>query len=210
VSDVSEKLDQLIAARRQLSSRHVPTTGFTASWLSRAFDMDIKSVQKRLSRCPSRPSPDGRATVVYDLKDAAKYLVEPSLSVEDFMRLAKRADLPATLQQQFWDAMLKRQQYEVRANDLWPTDRVREVLRDTFQTIKFTMQLWADTLSREKAVTQEQREAIVRLVDALQNEIYEALVLRVSQKRSGPQIVDLEVANPLQSAEDDDDGSSLI
>jgi hypothetical protein len=144
------------------------------------------------------------------LKDAAKYLVEPKFSVEDFMRLAKRADLPATLQQQFWDAMLKRQQYEARANDLWPTERVREVLRDTFQTIKFTMQLWADTLSRETTVTQEQREAIIRLVDALQNEIYEALVLRVSQKRSGPQISDLDISNPLQLSENNDDGSSII
>lgn len=215
MASASEQLEAVLSARRATATRQVPTHGFSAAWLSRAFDMDVKSVQKRLTRCPSRPSPDNRGTLVYDLKDAARYLVEPNLSAEDFMKLARRADLPPTLQQQFWDAMLKRQQYEAKAGDLWPTDRVRDVLRETFQTMKFTMQLWADTLAREESLTPQQREIIVRLVDGLQAEIYESLVKQIAVRKSGPQLADmapvLEGATPpTPDSDEDDDDTSFI
>ena len=78
--------------------------------------------------------------------------------------------------------MLKQQKWEENAGDLWRTTQVRDALGDTFQTIKFTMQLWVDSLERQTTLTNDQREIIVAMVDALQNEVYTSLVEKSAEK----------------------------
>jgi hypothetical protein len=130
-------------------------------------------------------------TTFYSVKEAAAYLVTPAFSTADYLRAVKRGELPPALQQQIWDALLKRQKWEENAGQLWRTEKVREVLGSTFQTIKFTIQLWADTVEREVELTQDQRNAIIRMADALQKEIYDALVAQQSENATGSQLSEL-------------------
>lgn len=193
--------------------------GVTITWLSTVFRIDRLTAQKRLLHCPIlRVSGDDR-TKLYDVATAAAYLVTPNMSSEEFLRVLTRNDLPSGLQVQFWDAMLKRQTWEERAGQLWPTGRVLDVLGQTFQTMKFTMQLWVETLEREAEVTPAQRASITRMVDALQQEIYSGLVERAKEGQSGPLMADLpsllgdRPQGPqlqAQGAPDGDDGSDLI
>lgn len=168
--------------------------GVTAAWLAEAFDMDIRAVKIRLRDCPVK-SAHSRGTKMlstyYELKVAAAYLVTPAFSTAEYLRGVKRGDLPASLQQTVWDALLKRQKWEEAAGQLWRTEKVREVLGVTFQTMKFTMQLWTETLDRQTELSDDQRKLIVELVDGLQSELYSALVENVGKAASGSQLEEL-------------------
>ena len=128
----------------------------------------------------------------------------------------KPSDLPTAFQQSFWDAALKRQKWEENAGQLWRTEKVREVLGSTFQTIKFTVQLWADTLERQTGLSTDQRALLTKMVDSLQEEIYKALVTQAGSQRTTSQRGELNemVGEPTQPVveedADDDDYSHLI
>ncbi len=169
--------------------------GVTASWLAQAFGMDVKDVKRKLAGCPAlvEGTNTGRGYQgrLYDLKVAAAYLVKPKISAANFLSAVKKAELPATLQQSFWDAMLKRQKYEENAGDLWRTAKIREVLGQTFQSMKFTIQLWVDTVERATGLTLEQRKILVEMGDSLQGDLYAALVRQMENGTSGPQLAEL-------------------
>ncbi len=164
--------------------------GVTVSWLSQVFDMDPKTVKAKLADCP--PLHKRKAGYTYHLPTACQYLVKPALSPDQFMRNMKPADLPAAFQQSFWDAALKRQKWEENAGELWRTDRVREVLGNMFQLIKFTLQLWPDTVERQKGLSDEQRVLLTELVDTLQKDIYQKLVSELGGLKTGPQLSELD------------------
>jgi hypothetical protein len=206
--DIETALKTVLDAKKPLPrtrAEAVSTGAVTATTLAQMFRMDRNLVTRRLTNCPSVPSPDSRANRLYDIATAARYLVTPILTPEEFVRVASKVDLPPTLQAQFWDAMLKRQRYEEQAGALWPTNRVRDVLGNTFQTIKFTMQLWVDTIEREQAVAPQQRDALIRLVDSLQRDIYEALLSNAEKNATGPQLADLPAATGEVATVQDDD-----
>lgn len=168
--------------------------GVTVAWLSQAFRLAPATVKNRLIGCPvmaRRSRGEKMVTTLYDLPTAASYLVQPKQSSREYYRALKRGDLPAALSQTVWDALLKRQTYEERAGDLWRTEKVRAVLGSTFQTIKFTMQLWPETLERSQEFNEEQRVALQQMVDALQQEIFDALVKNADEHMTGSSLEEL-------------------
>lgn len=180
--------------------------GVTVSWLAQVFGMDPKTVKSKLADCP--PLHRRKAGYVYHLPTACAYLIKPAISPEQYIKNMKPSDLPAAFQQSFWDAALKRQKWEENAGQLWRTEKVREVLGSTFQTIKFTMQLWTDTLERQTGLTTEQRTLLVKMVDSLQEDIYNALVAQAADKKTGSQAAEL--PEMLGEAAEDDDWSGLV
>lgn len=182
-------LEDLVAAKRQ--GRNPQTggplvedmlQGVTVSWLAQVFGMDPKTVKQKLADCP--PLHRRKAGYVYHLATACRYLIPPAISADQYIKSMKPSDLPSAFQQSFWDAALKRQKWEENAGQLWRTEKVREVLGQTFQTIKFTVQLWADTLERQTGLTPDQRTLLTKLIDGLQEEIYKALVEQASARRT--------------------------
>jgi hypothetical protein len=186
-------LDDLISTRKMKTGSgplvEDMMAGVTVSWLSQVFGMDPKTVKAKLADCP--PLHRRKAGYVYHLPTACQFLVKPALSPEQYMKNMKPADLPSAFQDSFWSAALKRQKWEENAGDLWRSDRVRETLSDTFQTIKFQVQLWADTIDRQKGLSDEQRKLLLVLTDKLQEEIYKALVDQMAAKQTGPQLSEL-------------------
>lgn len=202
-------LDALVESRRSGRASDHPhvedmLTGVTVSWLAQVFGMDPKTVKAKLADCP--PMHRRKAGYVYHLPTACSYLIKPAMTAEQMMKNMKPSDLPAQFQQSFWDAALKRQKWEENAGQLWRTDAVREVLGSTFQTIKFTMQLWADTLERQTGLSAEQRDIVVQMVDGLQEEIYKALVSKAAASTTGSQASELNE----MLGEDDSDGMELV
>lgn len=208
-------LNDLTSTRRMTRGQTSPLVedmmaGVTVSWLSQVFGMDPKTVKAKLADCP--PLHRRKAGYVYHLPTACRYLIPPAISAEQYIKTMKPSDLPTAFQQSFWDAALKRQKWEENAGQLWRTDRVREVLGQTFQTIKFTVQLWADTLERQTGLTLEQRELLTQLVDGLQEEIYKALVTQAAEKKTPSQRGELNemLGEPGPPVEDEDDWSGLV
>lgn len=165
--------------------------GVSVSFLCKVFRMSPSTVREKLAKCTPIPGSgnDGsgkQQSFRYDLAEAASYLVKPSLTTDQVLAAMKSSDLPPSIQQQFWNAQLRRQEWEERAGELWRTDKVREVLGTTFQTMKFTMQLWIDSIELKTKVTDKQREVLQELVDGLQREIYKALVDNATLTRTEP------------------------
>lgn len=168
--------------------------GVTASWLSEVFDMDVRVVKARLRDCPVKSS-HSRGTKMltthYDVKTAAAYLVTPAFSTAEYLRGVRRGDLPAALQQTVWDALLKRQKWEETAGQLWRTEKIRDVLGITFQSMKFTIQLWSETIERQTELSDSQRDLIITMADSLQSDLYDALVKNVGNSQTGSQLEEL-------------------
>ena len=163
--------------------------GVSVSFLAQVFRMDAKKVKERLAQCPRLGAT--KAGYSYDLATASAYLVTPRISIDEYVENIKPADMPPTLQNNFWTAALKRQEWEENARDLWRTEAVRDVLGSMFQKMKFTMQLWIDALEEEKKLEPEHRKLLRDSIDGLQAEMYEGLVEAVGISQTRPQLDEL-------------------
>lgn len=192
-----DRLARHMAERRGLSMNGLADSalqGVTVSFLSQVFRMDPAAVKRRLVNCPILESRVRGTTQVqhrYDLATAAKYLIDPEIDLAEIIAKARKEDLPPSINGAYWDARLKRQKFEENAGDLWRTERVWQVLSDTFQTMKFTMNLWAETVERATGITEEQRNKILDLKDSLQEELYQALVAAAKTGKTGNQMSEL-------------------
>jgi hypothetical protein len=147
--------------------------GVTVTWLAQAFGMSPLTVKTRLLMCPHRG--ETKAGYLYDLREAAPYIIKPVRDLKEYLKSIKPEELPTKLQEKYWRALMQRIKYEERAGTLWRTETVLFVLGEVFQTIKFSLQLWADNLDRSTGLTTEQRELLRGMVDGLQDEIYTKL-----------------------------------
>lgn len=221
-----QRLEMLTTTNRQSPDsrgklRNPAGTGVTAAWLAHAFGMNPITVKKKLRNCPVyRIDPRGQKmeTTLYDLPVAAAFLVTPAYSIEEYLRSVRKADLPPAIQQSVWDALLKRQKWEENAGQLWRTEKVREVLGGTFQTIKFTTNIWLEMIERQTAMTDEQRKIIAGLVRGLQGDIYDAMVKMDANGATGPQaseintllgVRDIDLLDKLNDDEDDEGDSAV-
>jgi len=148
--------------------------GVSVTWLAEVFRMDPTTVKKRLAQCVIKGK--RRNAPIYDLLTAAQFLVPPKVDVSAYIQGMRPTDLPPLLQSAYWDAMKKKQDWEIRAKLLWDTDKVIEVFGETFKHIKNTVSLWADTLEQEQSLDERQREALRAMSDSLMSDIHASLV----------------------------------
>jgi len=147
--------------------------GVTVNWLAGAFRLDRKTVKKRLG--PLSPKTKSSKGDLYDLEQAASYLVKPQFDVAEYMKKMNPNELPPMLRKEYWEAENKRMTYEERAGELWPTESVVAVLADAFKAIKNQMQVWIDDVERDAGLTREQYAAMQKRVDQLRDELFAKL-----------------------------------
>ncbi len=165
--------------------------GVTISWLANVFRMDYNTCKKKLVNCPELGKGKGNAPI-FDLPQAAAFLVKPKVDINAFVRSLRPADLPPYLQSEFWEAQNKRQKWEENAGELWRTEKVVEVFGETFKLMKDTMNLWVDALERKSGITGDQRKMLTSEVDALQDELHKRLVDMQVQKKTKPSLSELD------------------
>lgn len=157
--------------------------GVTIFWLAKAFGMEVSTVRKRLADCP--PMARRTSGFLYSLPVAAQYLVKPRVDLQHYLEGLKPIDLPQQLQGPYWDAQIKRQKFETMMKELWHSEDVMAVFGEVFKAVKFSIQLWPDTLERATGFSDEDRELLVTLADAMQDQIYGSIV-RLSQEKGTP------------------------
>ena len=198
-NNAAKVLQQLTNSRRKDEFEDAPANvkpvgisdvqhGVTVGTLAGIFGMDPTTVRKKLRDCA--PVMKRKAGYVYDLKVAAQYLVRPVFDAEQYLKSMKPSELPTHLQEAYWSAMTKRQQWEERAGQLWRNEAVLEVFGDVFQTIKFAMQLWPDNVERALGLSAEQRAMLIGMADSLQNEIHKRLVEMPKMKTTRSSLAD--------------------
>lgn len=157
--------------------------GVTAAWLAGALGRDPKTIKKRLGPCTPKGKRNGAP--IYDLEEAMSYCVKPRFDIKDYLKTMNPTELPPMLRKEYWDAELKKMNWQERAGELWRTADVLEVLAEAFKRIKAQMQIWADDVEREANMTPEQYKALTARVDALRRDLNKVLVDMPAQRKHG-------------------------
>lgn len=192
----ADKLEKELARQRNMANMADSALGgVTVAFLAQVFNMDQAKCKRKLVNCPVKLR-QRRGTMqtrhLYDLATAASYLVEARIDPEDIIKSLRREDLPPSISTAYWDAQLKRQQWEEKAGQLWRTETIAGVIGSMFQTIKFTVQLWADTLERQTGLSEDQRELLNTLTDELQTSMFEAFQENAKESMTKPQLAELD------------------
>lgn len=179
---------------------HSVVGGVSLPWLMKAFRMGRGTAEKKLMGCP--PIGQGKhGTPLYDLPEAASYLVKPRVDIEEYIKSVKPDQLPERLREAYWSAKLKSQRWEEKAGQLWRTEQVLERFSEVLQSMRVKLQLIPDRVERESALIPEQHEVVRAIVDDVQDEMYQDLVEFAKNGRTPNQLGEA----ALGSARDEDD-----
>lgn len=159
--------------------------GASISQLGKLFGMDNRTVQSKITGV----EPCGRRAghPIYAVKDAAPFLVETQLDVNDieqviaYVRKLNHTNLPKMLTKEFWAAMTAKQRFEENAGDLWRTDKVSEVFADLVKAVRIPLVLANDTIANEMELSESQQKALTHIIDGLLEELSDAVA-----KQFGP------------------------
>ena len=163
---------------------HGVNGGVSVAWLMKAFRLGRQTIERRLVGC----APIGRgkhSSPLYDLPEAASYIVVPKRAIADYLRDVKPEDLPENLREGVWNAKLKQQRFEEKAGDLWRTSRVIEVISEVLVDLRSRLSLIPDDAERTAGVTREQRQKIAQIVEDIQEGMYQ-YVLELEKNRFTP------------------------
>ena len=136
--------------------------GMTIPRLAQLFRLDRRTVTEKLR--PLRPTGERRGAPTYHVVDAAPYLVDPIVDIEEYLKNIGPSDLPPSLQAQYWNAQNGKLKYKEQAGDLWRTQQVLEVLTGVFRSLTQSLRLLADRVEAQTGLTPEQRAIIEREV----------------------------------------------
>lgn len=139
--------------------------GASISTLAQIFDMDNREVSKRIAGMQPSGTRDGHP--VYRVADAARYLVDPIVNIEEFIQTLKPKDLPVGLQKGYWEAQNAKLKWEEDAKQLWRTEKVSAVFVEAFKSLQSGIRMFEDSVENETALTEPQRAVIRSLSDGL-------------------------------------------
>lgn len=183
--------------------------GMSIGRLSQVFRMDRRKVQEKLLGCRTHGQRNGYD--VYLLAEAARYLVDPVVDIEEYVKKLKPSDLPASLSDQFWSSQNKRLKFLADSGQLWRTTKVLEVLTTAFRTLRQSILLFADTVENRHGLTDDQRKSLEQMSDGLIEELRRALVDQFEFRggRDDQETADVVDASHNKQEETDDIGIGL-
>lgn len=154
--------------------------GASISQLGKLFGLDNRTVAGKIVGV----DPVGRRAghPIYAVKEAAPYLVETQLDVNDievvinYVRRLNHTNLPKMLTKEFWAAMTAKQRFEENAGDLWRTEDVVASYSELVNTIRMPLVLAIDTVESEVELSERQRRIMTALIDNLLGELSNAVV----------------------------------
>ncbi|HDZ74079.1 MAG TPA: DUF1441 family protein [Aurantimonas coralicida] len=151
-----------------------PTGGVTVPWLMKAFRMGRATVERKLAGV--EPIGYGKhRTPLYDLPEAASYLVKPKGDLLKLLKEMKPEDMPERLREAYWGAKLKQQRWEEKAGHLWTTSSVMDVFSNVLTEIRIRLQLVPDAVERDAGLDMKQIIAVRATIDGIQDEIHKAI-----------------------------------
>lgn len=160
--------------------------GANMSQLARLFGLDNRTVAAKLFELP--PSGERNGYDYWSIKEAAPYLCEVKIDLDDANRLAdyirklNHTNLPKMLTKEFWAAMLNKQRYEENAGELWRTDKVLEVVSDLVKTVRTPLILARDTVAAQSELTPRQQQVLNAIIDGILEELHDAVEKQFSEQ----------------------------
>ncbi len=167
---VDKGLVKKVVAEQQLlnrtGSKEIVLQPVTKNTLCSIFKLDSRRLTDKIAGL--EPVGYRRGNPVYDLAEAARYLVSPPDEiVAKIIGEMKGSDLPPRLRKEFWDGMNAKLAYQTKAGELWETQEIYDVFVKVFKTLRSGINLFSDAVSRETGLTKDQRSIITRMGDEL-------------------------------------------
>lgn len=144
--------------------------GANLSQLCVIFRMDHRVLVEKLHKCP--PTGTRRGVNTWLIHEAAPYLVKPAYDIETFIKRMHPNELPKMLGKEFWAGQRSRQEYQLKAGDLWPTAKIVEKVGGLMKLVKMSVRLQADAVDRQAELTDRQRKLVKTLGDGMLEELY--------------------------------------
>lgn len=158
--------------------------GVSVQWLAKAFRLTRHVVEKKIGDL--RPIGTGDyGNPLYNLVEAASYLVEPRFDLDAYLADIKPERLPEKLRETVWNAKLKQQRWEEKAGDLWRTETMMAAFGEVLMEIRTKLQQIPDRVERLTGLSIEQYKLIRSAVDEVQEEVYDHIV-KFSEGRRTP------------------------
>lgn len=137
---------------------------------------------------------------IYDISEVAGRMGKlTEEQVDKAIRRLNHADLPKALTKEFWAGLKSKQDYELRAGDLWPTSKVVEEVSEMVKAMNMELNLLVDAIERQVEMSERQREIAKALVKGAKLN----MLKRLHEKFDNPEPA--AIRPPAAVAEDDDE-----
>lgn len=181
---LSKKTNNALA-NMDMETKSILYVGAGVSQLGSLFKMDNRTVARRLEGLEPVGVRAGYA--IYNVKEAAQRLVEPTGDFEARIKRMKPEDLPPELLKAFWAGLRERDKWLVENGEYWETGEVLAHLNTTFKTARIELELLRDTVNEQYALTPEQMEIIDSAVDETLRKLAYALTEQFKTSQSTPE-----------------------
>jgi hypothetical protein len=140
--------------------------GCSISQLAVIWKMDKRDITSKIGTLA--PAGHRSGYPIYHIRDVAKKLWKPDEEeIERLMKTIAHQDLPKIFSKEYWAGLRSRQEYELRAGELWPTAKVVEEVAELMKTFKMSSLLMMDAVERETELSEKQREIIRSLTEGM-------------------------------------------
>jgi len=157
-----------------ITSRAILYEGANLSQLCILFKMDHRVLVQKLHKC--RPTGTRNGVDIYSIDEAAPYLVKPVYDIEAYIKNMNHTELPKMISKEFWAGLRSRQEYELKAGNLWPTEKVVECVGEFMKLVKMSTRLMGDAVDRQAELTDRQRHIIKEQGDGMLEELYRTVL----------------------------------
>jgi hypothetical protein len=148
--------------------------GCNITQIAKLFRMERRDVTPKIMDVP--PIGERGGYPIYAVHEVAPYLIKPLYDVETYLRRMNFKDLPKELSKEFWAGQRAKQDFDIKAGNLWETEQVVEHFGEAVKLLRMSMLLIPDTLARQAGLTEAQRNVVQSSVDGMLNDLAVALI----------------------------------
>lgn len=144
--------------------------------LAKLFKKDHRTLADKIKLANIKPVGKRFNADLYDVAEVAGRI--HNLTEEEIHRALTNmhaSELPKMITKEYWAGQRSRQEYELKAGDLWPTNKVVERVSDMVKSLKTELDLMVDGVERATELTERQRETIKGLVKGCKMNMLENL-----------------------------------
>jgi len=151
--------------------------GANLSQLGALFKVDHRILKEKMAGvlpCGRRNNAD-----IYDVAEVATKMHKMTAEQIDVaIRRYNPIELPKTLTKEFWAGQRSKQEFQLRAGDLWPTTKLVEEVSEMVKLLKIELDLLTDAIERQTEMSEKQRELAMMLIDGAKTN----MVIRLKER----------------------------
>ena len=153
--------------------------GATITQLSVAFRLSQNVVKQRLLGHVAGSRPKGASEndpPRYHIRDAAPYLCEPKVDIEEILKTISPSKVPPALSDVFWKGQKTRLEVMEKQGDLWSTERVVKILGEAFKPCRMAIMMFKEHVEQQEELSPSARSLLDGLSDDLLASLHQGLV----------------------------------